>query len=100
MEEDIRFFYYIEKKEQQKIISGDLIKTDKSSNMADGKFKITIIRILIRLEKSMEDIRETLTIQIKELKKQSGRNEKYNNRDSKPTEHNDHRHGRRIGMDK
>ena len=37
--------------------------------MSDGEFKATIIRILTGLEKRIEDIRETLTTQIKELQK-------------------------------
>lgn len=45
----------------------DLIETDVSY-MSDGEFTATVIRILARLEKSMEDIRETLTSEIKELK--------------------------------
>lgn len=38
------------------------------SNMSIGQLKATIVRIFAGLEKSMEDIRETLTIEIKELK--------------------------------
>ena len=45
----------------------NLIKTD-ISNMPDPEFKATIIRILGWLEKSIEDIRETLTTKITELK--------------------------------
>jgi len=45
----------------------DLIKT-VISNMPHTKFKATIIRILAGLETSMEDIRETLPSEIKELK--------------------------------
>ena len=37
--------------------------------MPDGGFKAVIIRILTGLEKRMEDISETLTTEIKELKK-------------------------------
>ena len=36
--------------------------------MPDGEFKAIVIRILAGLEKCMEDIRETLTAEIKELK--------------------------------
>ena len=38
------------------------------SNIPDAEFKATVIRIVTRLEKSMENIRETLTAEIKELK--------------------------------
>ena len=37
--------------------------------MPDGEFKATIIRILIGLEKRIEDVSEALTTVIKELKK-------------------------------
>jgi len=56
-----------QKKEQEKVIARDLIKTN-ISNMSDEDFKATIIRILAGLEKSMEDIRETLPTEIKDLK--------------------------------
>jgi len=56
-----------QKKEQEKVIARDLIKTN-ISNMSDEDFKATIIRILAGLEKSMEDIRETLTTEIKQIK--------------------------------
>ena len=50
----------------------DLSETDKS-NVPDGEFKTTIIRILTGLEKRMEGISDTLTTEIKELKNnQSG----------------------------
>ena len=55
------------------VTARDLIKTD-ISNMPDGEFKATILRILTGLEKHMEDIRETLTMETKKLKKQPGRN--------------------------
>ena len=55
----------------------NLIETD-ISNKTDGDFKITGIRILPGLENSMEDIRETLTTEIR-VKKQSDRYEKCNN---------------------
>ena len=47
-------------KEQDKGTATDLSETDKS-HMSDGEFKAIIIRILIGLEKRMEDISETLT---------------------------------------
>ena len=37
--------------------------------MPDGEFKAEIIRIITRLEKRIEDLRETLTRERKELKK-------------------------------
>ena len=37
--------------------------------MPDEEFKATIIRMLTGLEKRMEDISETLTIEIKEFKR-------------------------------
>ena len=46
-------------KEQDKAMARDLSKTD-TSNVPDGKFKATIIRILTGLGKRMEDISETL----------------------------------------
>ena len=36
--------------------------------MPGGKFKTTIRRILTGLEKTMDNIRETITIEIEELK--------------------------------
>ena len=48
----------------------ELIETDVT-NMPVPQFEATIIRILAGLEKSMEDIRETLSARIKELKKQA-----------------------------
>ena len=39
------------------------------SNAPDRKFKVMIIKTLTGLEKRMEDISETLTTEIKELKK-------------------------------
>ena len=56
-----------QKKEQEKVMATDLIKTDKS-NMPDPEFKATIIRIQTGLEKSIENIRVSLTTEIKDLK--------------------------------
>ena len=56
----------------------DLAETDISI-MPDREFKATIIWILAGLEKSIDYIRETFTAEKKELKKQSGRNEKCDN---------------------
>ena len=47
-----------QKKEQDKATAGDLSKTD-ISNVPDGEFKATIIRIFTGLEKKVEDISET-----------------------------------------
>ena len=58
----------LQMKEQDHTTARDLSKTD-ISNMPDGEFKATIIRILTGLEKRIEDISETLTTEIKELKK-------------------------------
>ena len=55
-------------KEQDNTTARDLSKSH-ISNMPDGEFKATIIRILPGLEETIEDITEILTIEIKELKK-------------------------------
>ena len=55
-------------KEQNKAKARDLSKMD-ISNIPDGEFKETTLRMLTGLEKRIEDIRETLTIKIEELKK-------------------------------
>jgi len=49
------------------------------SNMSVGEFKAIIIRILTRLEKNMDDIRETLTTEIRELKNNQSEMKKCNN---------------------
>ena len=54
-------------KEQDKVKDRNLSETD-ISNMPDGDFKATIIKILTEHWKRMEDIRETLTTKIKGLK--------------------------------
>ena len=56
-----------QKKEQEKVTARDWIKKD-IINMPDPEFKAIIIRILAELEKSIGDMRETLTTGIKELK--------------------------------
>ena len=43
-------------KEQYTAMARDLSETD-TSNMSDGKFKVTIIGLLTGLEKRMEDLR-------------------------------------------
>ena len=56
-----------QKKEQEEVMARDLIKTD-IRNMLEPEFKTTIIRILATTEKSIEEIRETLNTEIKDLK--------------------------------
>ena len=43
-------------------------KPNRLSNMPDGEFKTTIIRILIGFAKRIQDINEILPTEIKELK--------------------------------
>ena len=45
----------------------ELIKTG-ISNMSEPEFKTMIIKILAGIEKSMEDIKESLTAEIKDLR--------------------------------
>ena len=54
-------------KKEKMVTARDLIKTN-IGNMPDPEFKAKIIRILAGLEKSIENIMETLTAEIKELK--------------------------------
>lgn len=56
-------------KEQDKVIARDLSETDPS-NMASGEFKETNIRILSGLENRIDDFRETIKTEIKEIKQQ------------------------------
>ena len=55
-------------KEQDKAIASYLTETDRS-NIPDGEFKATILRIVTGLERRTEEIRETLTMEVRELKK-------------------------------
>ena len=55
-------------KEQDKSAFRDLSRT-YISNMPEGEFQAAIMKILTGLEKRMEDISETLTIEIKEFKR-------------------------------
>ena len=55
-------------KEQNKATARDLSETHLS-NMPNGELKAIIINVLSGLERRMEDISETLTTEIKELKK-------------------------------
>ena len=59
---------------QDKATARNLSKRD-ISNMPDGEFNATIIKIHTEHEKRIEDINETFTIEIKELK---NRYEEYN----------------------
>ena len=54
-------------KEQDKVMARELSKAD-ISKMPDRELKATIIRIFIGLERRVENIRETLITEIKELK--------------------------------
>ena len=65
---------YTQMKEQDKIMARDLNDTD-ISNMPDGEFNETIIRILTRLNKRKEDFREAFPTVRKGIKK-SVKNEK------------------------
>jgi len=57
-----------QKKEQEAVTTArDLINKD-ISKMSELEFRMTILKILAGLEKSMEGIRETLSGEIKELK--------------------------------
>ena len=60
-------------KEQDKASARDLSET-AISNMPDGAFKATIIRILTGLEKRIEDISETLITEIKRVKESEMKN--------------------------
>ena len=54
--------------EQEKVMARDLIKTDVSNKSETELKKKTIIRILAGLEKSKEDTKESLSIEIEDLK--------------------------------
>lgn len=58
---------FIRKERTKRVTARNLIKTNKS-NMPDPEFKATIVMILAELEKSIENIRDYFTIDIKELK--------------------------------
>ena len=55
-------------KEQEEAVGKDIRETD-ISNMPDGELTAPIIRIHTELAKSIQDISETITIKIKDLKK-------------------------------
>ena len=56
-----------QKKQQEEMTARNLINTDKSK-MSELEFKITIMKSLPGFEKSIEHTRESLVIEIKELK--------------------------------
>ena len=55
------------KREQERIISRDLIKTD-IRNRPQTELKTTIVRIMDGLENSIEDIKDMHTTEIKDIK--------------------------------
>ena len=56
-----------QKKEQEEMMARDFIKVGVSK-MSELEFKTVIIRILSGLEKGIEDTRESLSSEIKEIK--------------------------------
>ena len=56
-----------QKKDQEEITARDLLKTDVS-NISEQEFRTAVIRPLAGLERSIEDIKETLATEIKDLK--------------------------------
>ena len=54
-------------KDQQEITARDLLKAD-ITNIYEEEFRTTVIRILAGLERSIEDTREILSVEIKDLK--------------------------------
>ena len=51
--------------------------------MPEPEFKATVIKILVEIEKIMEDIKETLTVETKELKMNQEEMKKCDNRVNK-----------------
>ena len=66
-----------QKKDQEEITSKDLLKT-YISNISEQKF-IIVIRLLAGVERSIEDSRETLAAEIKDLKTSQAKIKKYYN---------------------
>lgn len=62
---------------QVKVTARDIPEGD-ISDMPDGKFKATTIKMLCGVEKSMEVIRGTTVAEIKEVKKKTYRTEMKN----------------------
>ena len=54
-------------KDQEEITARDLPKTDRN-NTSEQEFRTTVIRLIAGLEKSIEDTRETLAAEIKDLR--------------------------------
>ena len=52
------------KKGQEEITAKDLLKTDRC-NISKQEFRITVLRLLAGLEKSISDTRDTLAAEIK-----------------------------------
>jgi len=55
-------------KEQDKIRVGDLSETE-ISNMSDSEFKVTLIKMLARIEEGLQDLHETLHQELEDVKK-------------------------------
>ena len=60
-------------KEEDKIIAGDLNRTE-ISNAPDRKFKVMIIKILTGLEKRVEDLSENFNTEIKKNQQEQEQN--------------------------
>ena len=56
-----------QKKEQEKMTTRDLINTN-INKMSDLEFRTTIIKVLLGVEKSTEDTRESCSAEVKEIK--------------------------------
>ena len=56
-----------QKKDREDITARDLLKID-ISNISEQEFRSIVIRLLAGFEKSIEDTRETLPAEIKDLK--------------------------------
>jgi len=57
-------------KKQDKITARDLNKTE-TSNTPDREFEVMVIRILMGLERRVEDVSETLNIELENIKKRT-----------------------------
>ena len=56
-----------QKKFQEEMTARELLKTD-INNISDQEFRIIVIRLIAGLEKNIEDSREYIDAEIKELK--------------------------------
>ena len=81
-----------QKKEQEKVMSRDLINTD-SRKISEPEYKTITIRILAGIHKSIEDSRESFTSEIKELKTSQAKIKATINRDAEPNGCNDKEDG-------